>query len=125
MLNRLRNVRHSDLFAGIQVGDGAGEFQDAVVGAGGEVQLVDGGAQQGLDVFAQRAELAQVAGAHLGVVDDGSAGEATALEVAGAHHALGTGDAIVFAADEPHVYRNRGRSEAVMYLVITYADDLG
>ena len=33
---------------------------------------------------------------------------------------LGPGDAIVFEADVPHVYRNPGRSEALMYLVMTY-----
>jgi transcriptional regulator with XRE-family HTH domain len=34
---------------------------------------------------------------------------------------LATGDAIVFEADVPHVYRNPGTVEAVMYLVMTYA----
>jgi transcriptional regulator with XRE-family HTH domain len=33
---------------------------------------------------------------------------------------LEAGDAILFDADEPHTYRNRGRSEAVMFLVMTY-----
>jgi transcriptional regulator with XRE-family HTH domain len=35
--------------------------------------------------------------------------------------ALGTGDAIVFEADVPHSYRNPGKREAIMYLVMTYA----
>jgi transcriptional regulator with XRE-family HTH domain len=34
---------------------------------------------------------------------------------------LATGDAILFEADVPHVYRNPGTVEAVMYLVMTYA----
>ncbi len=47
------------------------------------------------------------------------------LEVGGRREALDTGDAIVFEADVPHVYRNRGHGEAVMYLVMTYADTVG
>ncbi|MEJ7727829.1 MAG: XRE family transcriptional regulator [Polyangiaceae bacterium] len=35
--------------------------------------------------------------------------------------ALGTGDAIVFEADVPHSYKNPGKREAIMYLVMTYA----
>ena len=38
---------------------------------------------------------------------------------------LGAGDAIVFHADVPHAYRNRGEHEAVMYLVMTYAEPMG
>lgn len=40
-------------------------------------------------------------------------------------HALNDDDAIVFEADVPHVYRNVGASEAVMYLVMTYSDEIG
>ncbi len=37
-------------------------------------------------------------------------------------HRLDPGDAIVFEADVPHSYRNIGDHEAVMYLVMTYAE---
>ncbi|MDC0745165.1 helix-turn-helix domain-containing protein [Polyangium mundeleinium] len=37
---------------------------------------------------------------------------------------LGTGDAIVFEADVPHVYRNPDASDTIMYLVMTYAQRL-
>ena len=47
------------------------------------------------------------------------------IEVDGKPHLLKTGDAILFEADVPHAYRNRGEIEAVMYLVMTYADDIG
>lgn len=47
------------------------------------------------------------------------------LEVAGRKEALGAGDAIVFEADVPHVYRSRSGAETVMYLVMTYADTVG
>ena len=36
-------------------------------------------------------------------------------------HLLSAGDSIVFQADLPHVYRNPGKTETVMYLVMTYA----
>jgi transcriptional regulator with XRE-family HTH domain len=39
-----------------------------------------------------------------------------------AEHHLATGDAIVFDADVAHVYRNRGRAELVIFLVMTYRD---
>lgn len=45
--------------------------------------------------------------------------------VDGRKHPLQTGDAIWFAADTPHHYRNLGENEAVMYLVMTYADSVG
>jgi transcriptional regulator with XRE-family HTH domain len=50
---------------------------------------------------------------------------AVEIEVGGQHHSLESGDAIMFEADSPHVYRNRGRGESVMYLVMTYADTVG
>jgi transcriptional regulator with XRE-family HTH domain len=40
-------------------------------------------------------------------------------------HSLESGDAILFEADQPHVYRNVGASEAVLYLVMTYAEQVG
>ncbi len=48
-----------------------------------------------------------------------------ALEVSFAQrtHRLGTGDAIQFEADLPHVYANPGPVETRMYLVMTYADE--
>jgi transcriptional regulator with XRE-family HTH domain len=45
------------------------------------------------------------------------------LEVAGATHRLGAGDAIQFSADVIHSYRNAGSADAVMYLVMTYASE--
>ncbi len=41
--------------------------------------------------------------------------------VGGKCHRLDSGDSIQFRADVPHEYRNTGRSEVVMYLVMTYA----
>ena len=47
------------------------------------------------------------------------------IEVEGSTHSLDTGDAILFRADEPHTYRNPGDVAAVMYLVMTYGEDVG
>jgi transcriptional regulator with XRE-family HTH domain len=47
------------------------------------------------------------------------------LDVAGDTHKLEAGDSILFEADTPHAYRNAGKSEAVMYLVMTYAEEIG
>lgn len=45
--------------------------------------------------------------------------------VDGDRHELGAGDAILFEADVPHRYENPGSVEAVMYLVMTYAEKTG
>ena len=47
------------------------------------------------------------------------------FEVAGQRETLCAGDAILFQADVPHVYANAGPSEAILYLVMTYADTVG
>jgi transcriptional regulator with XRE-family HTH domain len=47
------------------------------------------------------------------------------IDVAGDTHKLEAGDSILFEADTPHAYRNAGRTEAVMYLVMTYAEEIG
>lgn len=47
------------------------------------------------------------------------------VEAGGTLHELGAGDAILFEADVPHVYRNTGAGEAVVYLVMTYAEAVG
>ncbi len=50
---------------------------------------------------------------------------AVEIEVDGHRHALDAGDAIMFEADDAHVYRNRARGESILYLVMTYADTIG
>jgi len=47
------------------------------------------------------------------------------IDVAGDTHRLEAGDSILFEADTPHAYRNPGKIEAVMYLVMTYAEEIG
>jgi quercetin dioxygenase-like cupin family protein len=50
---------------------------------------------------------------------------AVEIDVAGDTHRLEAGDSILFEADTPHAYRNPGKAEAVMYLVMTYAEEIG
>ena len=47
------------------------------------------------------------------------------ITVGNSAHALGQGDALLFVADVPHSYCNRGDDDALMYLVMTYAETLG
>ncbi len=44
------------------------------------------------------------------------------IELPEGSQSLEPGDAIVFQADTPHAYRNDGKGEATMYLVMTYGD---
>jgi transcriptional regulator with XRE-family HTH domain len=50
---------------------------------------------------------------------------AVEIEVEGRKETLGAGDAMVFEADNPHVYRSRSDGESIMYRVMTYADTVG
>lgn len=47
------------------------------------------------------------------------------IGVAGERYELGAGDAIQFEAGVAHEYRNAGDDDAVLYLVMTYADEVG
>jgi transcriptional regulator with XRE-family HTH domain len=47
------------------------------------------------------------------------------IEVGDRREALAAGDAIVFHADVAHAYVNSGAGDAVMYLVMTYAEAVG
>lgn len=46
------------------------------------------------------------------------------LSVGAELHRLAAGDAIYFSADAPHSYRNRGATEAIAYLVMTYPESV-
>jgi len=53
-----------------------------------------------------------------------SKGKAT-IEVRGEHFSLNAGDVLTFEADVPHAYLNTSDHEALMYLVMTYAQAAG
>lgn len=46
------------------------------------------------------------------------------IEVGELRHELGHGDALYFAADVPHVYRNAGTTVALIYLVVSHPNRL-
>jgi transcriptional regulator with XRE-family HTH domain len=47
------------------------------------------------------------------------------LSVRGERHKLTHGDVVIFEADAPHVYANPGPTPTLMYLVMTYAHEVG
>jgi len=67
-------VLDSNVFSGFEVGDGAGDFEDAVVGAGAEALLLHGFFEDALGVAGELAVEADLLGAHLGVGVDGLGG---------------------------------------------------
>lgn len=69
----------------------------------------------------------EVASAHQeGTVENLVVSSGTIEVIAGDEPArvLSEGDAIVFDADVPHSYRNLGTGEAVLYLVMTYVEEV-
>ena len=66
----------------VEVGDGAGDFEDAVVGAGGEAHAADGHFEGALAGVVEGADAADIAGGHAGVVE--------AARAAGASRACST-----------------------------------
>jgi hypothetical protein len=83
-------VSGADGIAAGEVGDGAGDFEDAVEGAGGEAEALEGGVEEGAAGRLDGTEPAESLGSHGGV--DRAAGrgpEALALEGTGGGDALG------------------------------------
>ncbi len=69
----------------LQIGDGSGDFEDAVVGAGGESLLNHGALEQALAIGGEFAEGADVPRSHLGVAIElvaGRGGESLELNFA-------------------------------------------
>src|SRR3954465_6110247 len=69
VLQGFRDVGGADLVCACEVGDGSGEFDDAVMGAGGEVHLAGGGAHQLLTCRIQGTVLAHLVRPHVRVRD--------------------------------------------------------
>jgi len=72
-----------DPFAAREVGDGSGDLEDAVVGAGGEGEAIDRLRQESARRRRELAVLPEVARRHLGVGGDAGASEAIPLDGAG------------------------------------------
>jgi hypothetical protein len=104
VLDGFGDVAGADVFLGGQVGDGAGNFEDPVVGAGAEPELGHGCFEELLGVGADRAEFLYLPRPHLGVGVDLSTLEAEKLPLPSASHPfpdalgalpLGTGDDVL------------------------------
>ncbi|MFB9948465.1 helix-turn-helix domain-containing protein [Rhizobium puerariae] len=63
---------------------------------------------------------------HPGTVENLVVAQGTVEIIAGRQppHILGEGDAILFEADVPHIYRNMTGTEAILYLVTTYPEEV-
>ena len=77
--------------AAIQIGNGAGYLEDAVIGAGGETETVGDQFQHAVAAGVQFAEFLDEAGRHLGVTVDFGPFVAIRLNVAGMFHPRGNG----------------------------------
>ena len=70
VLDGLEEVRRLYPIAGGQVGDGPGDLEDAVVGAGGEAEALHGLLEQISELRVERAVFAYLPVAHAGVGED-------------------------------------------------------
>ena len=80
-----------DHVAPCQICNGAGQFEDAVVGTGGEVQLLHGGLEQFFAGGVGLAEVAYLGWTHFGVAGGGGAFETVELAGTSGLHALADG----------------------------------
>lgn len=80
VLDGLRQMGGGDTLRPVQIGDGPGHPQDAVVAPGGESHAVEGGLQDTLPGVVQAAELPYPGGGHVGVAADLRPGEALRLQ---------------------------------------------
>jgi hypothetical protein len=77
------NVIGGDAIGAFEVGDGTGDFEDAILGAGAEVVFGHGGLEHGERRFVQRAVGLEFARAHTRIAgDSGSVLEPLLLDVA-------------------------------------------
>ena len=95
VLDGFEEVFAGDGLGAGEVGDGAGDAEDAGVGAGGEAEFVHGGTEDGLRGGLEGAEALELAGGEVGVAADagevgvafgleGAAGEDACADVGGA-----------------------------------------
>lgn len=90
-MDGLEEVGRGDDFGPGEVGDGAGDLEDAIVGAGGKVELLHGLLQEVAERVVDGAVLARLPVTHAGVAGGGRTSEAGDLAVAGQAHAFADG----------------------------------
>jgi len=83
VLDRLQQLRRGDFFRAGEVGDGAGNLEDAVVSPGGEAELLHGLLQQVAEGGVNHAMSADLGVGHAGVGGDAGAGKPCLLAGAG------------------------------------------
>lgn len=88
VLDGLCYVSHLNPFRGGEVGDGAGELEDAVKGAGRKLELLGSLTEQAAGAVIQSANFLDLSCAHIGVACKGSAFEAGKLEAPGFLYSL-------------------------------------
>lgn len=89
VLYGFRQMACLDIRRGFQVGDRTGDFQDAVVGAGGKIEALHGDLQQRQAGSIRHGVFMKQFGGHLGIaVNTLMYGKAFFLDSAGFHHAL-------------------------------------
>ena len=71
---------------GSEVGDGAGDFDDTGIGAGGKAEAVDKGLEKVAAGGVQRAEAFELLRTHLCIGENGGPGEALLLQPSGAEN---------------------------------------
>jgi hypothetical protein len=88
ILNGLADVGGEDFLACFKIDDGASDFEDAIIGSGGEAFLGDGLLQQSLAGVVDRTIFANQARPHLGVGKKFLVGVALLLDFPCRRHAL-------------------------------------
>ena len=83
ILDGLGQVGGLDIRAGVQVGDGPGHAENAVVAAAGEAQPVKGPLHEPLSRRVQQAVLPDHGRGHIGIAADAGAGKALLLKLPG------------------------------------------
>lgn len=86
VLYGLRHMGAAYLFLSVQVGNGAGDFENAVIGAGGKAHGVKGAAQQGGGGLRHGAKTADQGSGKGGIAVDAEAVVALLLELSGPVH---------------------------------------
>lgn len=86
VLDGFGDVVAMDVFFVCEIGDGSGDFEDAIEGASAHAELLGGAFEKADGVLLDRAVLTEFFGLHLAVDLVGGVGEAFGLALAGCDH---------------------------------------
>ena len=102
------DVLGGDVFGGGEVGDGAGDFEDAIMRAGAELELFHGHSEHGFALDAEGAKFAELLGAHAGIGAHFPRAKARGLELAGADDSFADGGAGLAGGLAAHFVKGHG-----------------